>query len=183
MLHEERVWGTAKNEVAPPSVPSPKALYAKAEIPTISIFCQFLVDSSLTNFCAPFFKEIPFFFPRGDPLQNPRRTPAPEYCISSRKWRSFEVRGRGGIQEGRGRWGGGKKKEKRTRKKCSGSCLLTVEVFLLSVHPFLLTVVGTVSKKDQAQFPDGGNRKYKRTKPIVHRKQERPNRISTVSTK
>ena len=74
------------------------------------MFCLFL-----TNFRAPFFKEIPFFL-WGDPLQNPRRTPAPEYCISSRKRRSFEVRGRGGIQEGGGRWGGGKKKEKRTQK-------------------------------------------------------------------
>ena len=80
----------------------------------------FAPSPNLTNFCAPFSKESPFFLFCGvTPLQNPRRTPAPEYCIFSRKRRSFEVRGRGGIQEGRGRWGGGKKKEKRTRKKCS----------------------------------------------------------------
>ena len=54
-----------------------------------------------------------------DPLQSPRRIPAPGYCISSRKLRSFEVPGRRGNQQGRGRPGGGKKKEKRTRKKCS----------------------------------------------------------------
>ena len=65
----------------------------------------------LTNFCAPFFKEIPFFFPRGDPPPKPRRTPAPEYCISSRKWRSFEVRGRGAFRK-EGDGGEGKKKKK-----------------------------------------------------------------------
>ena len=59
-------------------------------------------------------------FSVGWPPPKPSPHPAPEYCVSSRKRRSFEVRGRGGIQEGRWRWGGGKKKEKRTRKKCSG---------------------------------------------------------------
>ena len=37
-----------------------------------------------------------------------------------------------GIQEGRGRWAGRKKKEKRTRKKCSGS-------FLITIHPEIFT--------------------------------------------
>ena len=49
-----------------------------------------------------------------DPVQN---LPTPEYCISFRKRRSFEVRGRGGIQEGRGRWGGGKKEGKKDAQK------------------------------------------------------------------
>ena len=55
------------------------------------------------------------------------------------------------------------------------SFLLTVEVFLLTVRLFTYGG-GTVSKKDQTQFPDRGNRK-----------QERPNLISgrgvTVSKK
>ena len=38
-------------------------------------------------------------FPVGRPLQTPRRTPAPEGSVSSRK-QSFEVQGRGGFQEG-----------------------------------------------------------------------------------
>ena len=73
----------------------------------------------LTNFCAPFFKEIPSFFLWGDPLETPHRTPAPEYCISSRKRRSFEVRGGGGgfRKEGGGAVGRGKKRRKKGRAK------------------------------------------------------------------
>ena len=73
----------------------------------------------LTNFCAPFFKEIPSFLCGATPSKSLAAPQPLEYCISSRKRRGFEVRGRGGSQEGRGRWGGGKKKEKRTRKKRS----------------------------------------------------------------
>ena len=76
------------------------------------------------------------------------------------------------------------------------SFLLTVEVFLLTVRLFYLWW-RTVSQKDQTHFPEGGNRKQKlpnliagpggavskKTKPIFHRKQKRPNRISTVSKK
>ena len=82
----------------------------------------------LTNFCAPFFKEIPSFFLWGDPLQNPRRTPAPEYCISSRKRRSFEVPGRGGIREGRGQREG-EKKGKKDLQKVLRYCLSRLNFF------------------------------------------------------
>ena len=41
------------------------------------------------------------------------------------------------------------------------SFLLTVKVFLLTVRLFTYGG-GTVSKKDQTQFPAGGNRKQKR---------------------
>ena len=43
-----------------------------------------------------------------DPPRNPSPHPTLEGCVSSRKQWSFEVRGGGGIQEGRGQWGGGK---------------------------------------------------------------------------
>ena len=35
----------------------------------------------------------------------------------------------------------------------------------------------TVSKRDQTQFPDGGEQPVKNTKLIFHRKQKRPNQI------
>ena len=72
----------------------------------------------LTNFCAPFFKEIPFFLCGVTPsksLATPRPLNIAFPLGNGGVLRSEE----GGIQEGRGRWGGGKKKEKRTRKKCS----------------------------------------------------------------
>ena len=46
----------------------------------------------------------------------------------------------------------------------NASFSLPVEVFLLTVHLFIHGG-GTASKKDQIQFPDGGNRK-KRPSPI-----------------
>ena len=76
-----------------------------------------------------------------------------------------------------------------------------MRLFYLQLRSFYLRFVfftyggGTVSKKDQTQFPDRGNRKRKRPNLIsgqggtvskkdqtdFHRKQRRPNRISTVS--
>ena len=59
------------------------------------------------------------------PSKNPRRTRAPEYCISSRKRGSFEAEEGGGFRKEGDGGEGEKKKEKRTRKKCSeqgGSC-------------------------------------------------------------
>ena len=55
------------------------------------------------------FKETFIFFL--SPSKPPRSTPAPESCVSSRKRRSFEVPRRGGFQQGRGRWGGKKRKK------------------------------------------------------------------------
>ena len=91
-----------------------------------------LANAASDQFLRAIFSGNSFFFLWGDPLQNPRRTPAPEHCISSRKRRSFEVPERGGIQEGRGRWGGGKKKEKGTRKKCSGFSVLNLKFDFIS---------------------------------------------------
>ena len=74
-----------------------------------------------------------------------------------------------------------------------------MRLFYLQLRSFYLRFVfftyggGTVSKKDQTQFPDRGNRKQKRPNLIsgqggtvskkdqtdFHRKQRRPNRIST----
>ena len=59
---------------------------------------------------------ILLLFPVWWPLQAPRRTAASEGCISSRKRRSFEVSGGGGIQEERGRWGGKKGGKKDAQK-------------------------------------------------------------------
>ena len=74
------------------------------------------------QFCAPFLRKFLLFL-CGDPLQTPRRTPAPEYCVSSRKRRSFEVPERGGIEEGRGRWGGEKRRKKgRAKSAQERSC-------------------------------------------------------------
>ena len=78
-----------------------------------------------------------------------------------------------------------------------------MRLFYLQLRSFYLRFVfftyggGTVSKKNQTQFPDRGNRKQKRPNLIsgqggtvskkdqtdFHRKQRRPNRISTVSKK
>ena len=55
------------------------------------------------------FKRIPFL-PSGRPPPNPS---APQSCVSSRKRRSFEVPGSGGLQKGRGRVGRGKKEGKK----------------------------------------------------------------------
>ena len=69
------------------------------------------------NNCAPFFKEIPSFF-RG---VTPSKTPAAPQPLNSAfplgnggVLRSEEG---GGIQEGRGRWGGGKKEGKKDAQK------------------------------------------------------------------
>ena len=73
----------------------------------------------LTNFRAPFFKEIPSFFCGVTPsktLAEPQPLNIAFPLGNGGVLRSEEG---GGIQERRGRWGGGKKKEKRTRKKCS----------------------------------------------------------------
>ena len=48
---------------------------------------------------------------------------------------------------------------------------------------FLLTGGGTISRKDQMQFPDRGEPYVEKTKPIFHCKHKRPNRISTVRRK
>ena len=61
------------------------------------------------------FKGNSFFLLWGDPLQNPRRTPAPEYCISSRKRRSLRSEEGGGFRKE----GDGGEGAKRTRNKCS----------------------------------------------------------------
>ena len=44
-------------------------------------------------------------------------------------------------------------------KQMDASFLLTIEVFGTYGSSFLLTVGGTVSRKDRTQFPDRGNRK------------------------
>ena len=66
----------------------------------------------MTNFCAPLFKEIPSFFCGVTPSKT-RAAPKPLNIAfplgNGGVLRSEEG---GGIQEGRGRWGGGKKKEK-----------------------------------------------------------------------
>ena len=50
----------------------------------------------------------------------------------------------------------------------NASFLLTAEVFLLTARLFTYGG-GTVSKEDQTQFPDGGNRKQKRPNPLSGR--------------
>ena len=82
-----------------------------------AIFSTFRPRKKLTNFCAPFFKEIPSFFCGATPVQIPRRTQPLEYCISSRKRRSFEIRGRGGESGRKGTVGRGKKEEKKDAQK------------------------------------------------------------------
>ena len=80
----------------------------------------------LTNFCAPFFKEIPFFFAvRWPPSKTLAAPQPPEYCISSRKPRSFEVRGRGGGFRKEGDGGEGEKRRKKGRAK-SAQVYMTV---------------------------------------------------------
>ena len=54
----------------------------------------------------------------------PSKPLAPEGCVSSRKQRSFEVAGRGGFQEARGRWGEEKRKKRGPAE--SGQLLLDV---------------------------------------------------------
>ena len=72
-----------------------------------------------------FLRKFLLFFLWGDPLRNPRRTPAPEYCISSRKRRSFEVRGRGGFRK-EGDGGEGEKRRKKGRAKSAQNLSLLV---------------------------------------------------------
>ena len=84
--------------------------------------CNEIVSSSgvivfLTNFCAPFFKEIPSFFCGVTPSKT-LAAPRPlniAFCLGNGGvLRSEEG---GGIQERRGRWGGGKKRRKKGRAK------------------------------------------------------------------
>ena len=75
----------------------------------------------LTNFRAPFFKEIPFFFCGVNPSKTLAAPEPLNIAFPLGNGGVLRSEEGGGIQEGRGRWGGGKKKEKRTRKKCSDS--------------------------------------------------------------
>ena len=74
-------------------------------------------QAELTNFCAPWFKEIPSFFCGVTPFKT-LAAPQP-LKIAFPLGNGWVLRSEegGGIREGRGQWGGGKKKEKRTRKK------------------------------------------------------------------
>ena len=78
------------------------------------------VERKLTNFCAPFFKEFPSFFCGMAPSKT---LAAPQPLNIAFPLGNGEVlrseEGEGFRKEGDG--GEGEKKEKRTRKKCSGN--------------------------------------------------------------
>ena len=102
------------------------------------------------HFCTLCLREVPSFSLWRDLLQTPRHTPALKVCASSGKKRSFKAPRKRGIREGRGRWGGAKKEDKRAREKsgqvnernnlgCGFFCL-HLEASCLQLS-FLLTVV------------------------------------------
>ena len=80
--------------------------------------CSLGSEESLTNFRAPFFKEIPSFFCGVTPSKTLTAPQPLNIAFPLGNGGVLRSEEGGGIEEGRGRWGGGKKKEKRTRKKC-----------------------------------------------------------------
>ena len=71
----------------------------------------------LTNFCAPFFKEIPFFFCGVTPLQNPRCTPPSPLNIAFPLGNGGVLRSEEGEGFRKGTVGRGKKEGKKDAQK------------------------------------------------------------------
>ena len=78
---------------------------------------NFLPPPILTNFRAPFLKEIPFFFCGVTPSKTLAAPEPLNIAFPLGNGGVLRSEERGGIQEGGGRWGGGKKKRKKGRAK------------------------------------------------------------------